>query len=746
MIDARKYNNSYDLGKDIFLKDKYDPEIDALLKTETVYERLEYRCKANKNSKVPALVSKPNLFCSPFKPVPHPDYPSPWLSVSYDDFFKLVKACAYVIKRRFDLPPQSRIGVISNGLPINILITYALWYSRCTVVCIPPKLGNDVKQFWARMLDIKMIFFESNSISFFEEEKQKELNKSDKWIWDWQYPLQEDEYDLSAGYKGIPMFCMNNEEFCEEIYQCSLEGKSYTCPGLETDLVLIVGTSSSSQAIIKNGHCSKMKFIPVRCIRLSLFQHFLINDKDLSPRLLLTCPIYHMMGIQWGSSHIMNTGGPLIFPTQTLQNIGFVPENFLDDIIDVKPGTIPLFPFHYTDIKKLFDEKHPKCEIWKKAISACSKVCFRSGGAPISHSIIRWFEDTFNVPLNNECGSSETGLMMYKREDEHPGEETALTRCPWNYFYLKPIEEGNEDEGELLIYSYFIISGYIGRAKKGEFYESPIPGIRLDYEHEKMTEVIDGIEYFKTNDIWHRNKETDDTQYEVVCFVEPNWSKIVMEDGKPFDISVDPESLSKQEIVHLRKIAQKQTWNSIYNLLMGSSKSLNTWAKQLTINNIFIIDYGRKFPVTAKGSLSRRVAKLEYSYVLKNISKLINGEIQDLEEEEEEEKENKEKEEVINKEESEKIEPSTETSNEPSTEPSTETNGIKKENTPVSEIKTQEEIDEEIQNAIKIIYESIKEIVPSTPKFEEFNIKAPFTMYSIDSLGEGSLFYSKIIE
>ncbi|OUM60720.1 hypothetical protein PIROE2DRAFT_13450 [Piromyces sp. E2] len=341
---------------------------DGLLKTKTVYERLEFRCKTNKNSKVPALVSKPNLFCSPFKPVPHPDYPSPWLTVSYDDFFKLVKACAYVIKRRFDLPPQSRIGVISNGLPINVLIIYALWYSRCTVVGIPPKLGNDVKQFWVKNLDVNMIFYESNSISFFEEEKQKELNKSNKWIWDWQYPLQEDEYDLSAGYKGIPMFCMNNEEFCEEIYQCSLEGKSYTCPGLETDAVQIVGTSSSSQAIIKNGQASKMKFIPLNSTRLSVFQHLVVSHPNYSPRVFINIPIYHMMGVQYGLCHIMNGGGALIFPTKSLQNNVFVPENFLDDFVDVKPECCPLFPFHYSEIKKLFDENHPRCEIWKKAM------------------------------------------------------------------------------------------------------------------------------------------------------------------------------------------------------------------------------------------------------------------------------------------------------------------------------------------------------------------------------------------
>jgi len=654
------------------------------------------------------------------------------------------------------------------------IIFHALWYCRYTVVSIPPKLGNDVKQYWARMLDISMIIYDYY-LKIYDEEKQKSLNDSGEWIWEWEYPLKDDEYNLSAGYKGIPMFSMNNKDFCEEIYQCALEGKTYARRGEKGDVVTIIGTSSSSQAIIKNGHCSKMKFVPLQLIHCSAFQHYLYSDPSDPPRVLGSAPLYHMMGFVWSMTSIINGGGPYIFHSQKKYDIGLIAENLLNDIVDVKPSIIPLFPSIYSEIKNLFDENHPRCEIWKKAISACPRKCFRSAGAPISQEIIKWFEDKFNVPLNNEYGSSEAGIMMYKNifKDPVPGEESYLTKCPWIYFYLRPVDKLNPDEGELFIYDPFSIYGYIGRGKKGEFYDSPVPNMRLDIEHDSLYEDIDGITYYKTNDIWRRSKISgnysyvaraddilifqtgikmnpgpfeititlecsniahcclllDDTQYEIICFVEPNWSKIIMDDGKPLDTSINPESLTKAEIKNLKNIAQKQTWDSIMTILMNNVSNLSSWAKQLTINNIFIVDYGKKFPVTDKGTLARRVAKLKYANVLKNFSKYIRGEIDDIEEEVEK----------IKSEEDEKEKQKEEQNVEEKDKEISETKKGEASNEFESKTKTQEEIDDEIQKAIIIIYESIKEIIPFTPEFDEFNINAPFAMYSIDSLATRKL-------
>jgi len=48
-------------------------------------------------------------------------------------------------------------------------------------------------------------------------------------------------------------------------------------------------------------------------------------------------------------------------------------------------------------------------------------------------------------------------------------------------------------------------------------------------------------------------------------------------------------------------------------------------------------------------------------------------------------------------------------------------------------------MDNEIQSAIMVIYEAIKEIIPSTPDFKNFKIHTPFNIYGIDSLATRKL-------
>ncbi|ORX78517.1 thiolase-like protein [Anaeromyces robustus] len=521
-----------------------------------------------------------------------------------------------------------------------------------------------------------------------------------------------------------------------------------------------------------------MKFIPYKAINCGhLFRHFLYNRENLHPKVMVVAPLYHSLGSAWSIAQIMNTGSPLIFRTQKKYDIGFVAENILDDIIETRPDVIPLFPINFVEFKRLFDENHPKCEIWAKGISSLSRRCFLSAGAPPNYEVMCWFENKFKIPVNNVCGATEAGLFLYKDIDKPqvPGETNYVSRCPWIHFHMEHMSD-DPNEGELYIYNPFGIYGYATKAKKGEFYESTLPKIRIDLEHDDLYKTINGLEYYKTNDIWRRSTVSgdyvyvaraddvinfsnglkmnplpfestvtyecndikqcclllDDTQCEVVCFVEPEWSKIIMEDGKPFDTTINPESLSREDQNKLKKIAQSQVWDSIYQVLSRSAQNINNWAKQLTINNVYVVDYGKRFPTTDKGSLSRRVAKLEYSEVLKKISKLINGEIdsfdEDVKEENEKENEEEKEKEVIENNNTKEIQP----------KDSTTQKEIPKEQENENK-KSQEEINEEIQEAIKLIYESIKEIVPSTPEFEEFNINAPFTIYSIDSIGTRKL-------
>ncbi|OUM60729.1 hypothetical protein PIROE2DRAFT_13457, partial [Piromyces sp. E2] len=230
-----------------------DEEYLKVLKAKTIQEKLDIRFNCSRDNI--AIVAKKNLLPIPFQGEPHPEYPSPWLTVPFGEFGDLVKATAYVIKKKFDLPPFSRVGLIANATPHYQLICFALWYNRCTIVSISPKLGNNIKQFWARMLDMRMFFYDK-SLIVYDDDIQIPLDKRGEWIWPWEYPLKDDEQNLCAGQQGIPMFSIYQKDFCKEIYQSKLEGKTFKRQGQESDIILITGTSSSSQAIIKNGHCS----------------------------------------------------------------------------------------------------------------------------------------------------------------------------------------------------------------------------------------------------------------------------------------------------------------------------------------------------------------------------------------------------------------------------------------------------------------------------------------------------------
>jgi len=82
------------------------------VKAKTIQEKLDIRFTFPKDNI--ATVTKEKLLPLPFHGVPHKDYPSPWLTVPFGEYGKLVKAAAYVIKKKFDLPPFSRVGLIGK--------------------------------------------------------------------------------------------------------------------------------------------------------------------------------------------------------------------------------------------------------------------------------------------------------------------------------------------------------------------------------------------------------------------------------------------------------------------------------------------------------------------------------------------------------------------------------------------------------------------------------------------------------
>jgi len=163
---------------------------------------------------------------------------------------------AYVIKKRYDFAPGTRVGIITGSLPLTQMLIYALWMSRCIVVNIPPKLGNDVKQYWVKHCDVKMIFYDMNFRPTLDDEENNKLNEQAQWVWKWYQPLTEEDEGLCTGKEGIKMFYIYDEDFRNEILQTKLEGKGYERRGDKDDVLTVIGTSSSSQAIIKNGQYS----------------------------------------------------------------------------------------------------------------------------------------------------------------------------------------------------------------------------------------------------------------------------------------------------------------------------------------------------------------------------------------------------------------------------------------------------------------------------------------------------------
>jgi len=192
---------------------------------------------------------------------------------------------------------------------------------------------------------------------------------------------------------------------------------------------------------------------------------------------------------------------------------------------------------------------------------------------------------------------------MLNNDLEHDplqNEEDYFMRIPWVDFYLKPLNEDDPNLGELLIHSDAVVDGYFARAKPGEFYISPVPGMRIDYGNEDLFEYINGIKFYKTNDALRRSPLSgkykyisrldsvitfatglkmnpipfegtisyecndisycclllDSTQTEVICFVEPNWNEIII-DSKKFDTTIDPSSLNKAAIKSMSKAVQE---------------------------------------------------------------------------------------------------------------------------------------------------------------------------------------------
>jgi len=74
--------------------------------------------------------------------------------------------------------------------------------------------------------------------------------------------------------------------------------------------------------------------------------NIVINNTNFFIHLHNSVPFYHAMGILCALTYTIIYGSGLIYRTQQLHDIGFIPEMILDDMAETKALNTIQFPFH----------------------------------------------------------------------------------------------------------------------------------------------------------------------------------------------------------------------------------------------------------------------------------------------------------------------------------------------------------------------------------------------------------------
>jgi len=730
-----------------------------IINENTVTGVLNKRCQYCGDD--PMIVSRPNLFSAPFTPKPNKNFPSPYLSVSFSEFTNLAKSCAYVINKKYNIQPYSRVGIIGEARPIHhLLLTYAVWYLKGTTVEISTGVGEEVVQEWMKTTDVSITFYDSALPSFqsFKDIKYKEKSE---WTWTWEN---------EGSTKSMKMINIESDILNVEImaaYKSKNKHEEIVDP---EDIMSIIGTSSSTQAIVKDGMHTTMKFVPCKngvILNTDYWMKVANITYPKKPKILLNLGYGSALGQRHGYIYGVMSGGPLIFGTRNAKSVGLVPEIVLDDIDIIKPDICFLFPYMYSIWKDFEDSKHPDWPRWKKAIKSRPKWCFATGGAAVDPLVQKWLRKELNVQLNIYYGSSEAGLCFSRNECtvDVPGEENYVTLCPGVEYYLEPLSEGNEDEGELFIRSSIVFTGYVDKAKEGD--QNSYHGIIVDKLHDENFRVINGKEYYKINDIWKRSPKTgnlcyvsrvDDVlvfktgvkmnplpfessmtvkcntiknccllvenkhQTEVILFIEPNWDRIT-------GIDFSNENIKEKA----SEIAKEQVWTEVSNVLYSEMSSMANWVKQLSKNSIYIVEYGQTIPTTPKGNVSRRNCKIAFKPILDSFGNdnEINKEIDKLSR-------------------SSSVFNSANSLNNCRKEKNINDENMRSLNKSQLLLSTRDNLsslldlkkiyeNERISHLINVIYSCISEIIPSTPPFNEFNDESTFSSYGFNSINSVKL-------
>jgi len=89
-----------------------------------------------------------------------------------------------------------------------------------------------------------------------------------------------------------------------------------------------------------------MKFVGFNCRKAgNCYEKYLYNHLPVETNFLLVSPYHHSLGICKGMLHPIYDGGPLVYRTQNVDDVGIISEMLLDDIAEIDINETLIFSF-----------------------------------------------------------------------------------------------------------------------------------------------------------------------------------------------------------------------------------------------------------------------------------------------------------------------------------------------------------------------------------------------------------------
>jgi len=298
-------NTSNNLAEQNLIDDRIQLDIISEL---TVTKVLNKRCYYYGDD--PMIVAKPNLFSIPFRPKPNKNFPNPYLAVTFKEYSELAKSYAYVLRQKYNIQPHTRVGIMGDATPIHLLLIYAVWYLKGTIVEISTGVGEEVVQAWMTTTDVFITFYNTALPSFPSIQNINTKEKED-WVWSWTT-----NNNGTTETKSMLMVNMEGDILNAEILSANKSGYMYEDEYEEDDIVTIIGTSSTTQAIVKDGIYTTMKFVPGKNPAMLNAAYWKKETAYRKPKILYNLGFGSAIGQRHGFMYCIMTGGPIIFGTK----------------------------------------------------------------------------------------------------------------------------------------------------------------------------------------------------------------------------------------------------------------------------------------------------------------------------------------------------------------------------------------------------------------------------------------------